>query len=168
MAAAETRNGRGLRWALIGSAVLNLLLLGFFIGGWIAHERHPPRPVVGDVSLGAFTGALSPEDRDALRKAAQARGSEFRDMRRQARSDMTALIAAIDAEPWDRAQVAELLERHKARTVQRVDIGEQLILDRLDAMSAESRHSFAERLREGAARFDKRKKDREDTPKPKP
>jgi len=168
MAATETRNGRGLRWALIGSVVLNLLLLGFFIGGWLGHERHPPRPVVGDVSLGAFTGALSPEDRDALRKAAQARGSEFRDMRRQARSDMTALIAAIDAKPWDRAQVAELLERHKARTVQRVDIGEQLILDRLDAMSAESRHSFAERLREGAARFDKRKKDREDAPKPKP
>ncbi|PWE51684.1 hypothetical protein DEM26_01610 [Thioclava sp. NG1] len=161
MAIAETRNGRGLRWALIASAVLNLLLLGFFIGGWLGHERHPPRPVVGDVSLGAFTGALSPEDRDALRKAAQARGSEFRDMRRQARSDMAALISAIDAEPWDRDQVAKLLERHKARTVQRVDIGERLILDRLEAMSPAARHSFAERLREGAARFDRHKKDRD-------
>jgi uncharacterized membrane protein len=44
-----------LRWALIGSVTLNLLVAGVIVGGFVAHDRHPPRPVVGDVSLGAFT-----------------------------------------------------------------------------------------------------------------
>ncbi|KEO52876.1 periplasmic heavy metal sensor [Thioclava pacifica] len=164
MADSETKNCRGLRWALIGSVTLNLLVAGVIVGGFVAHDRHPPRPVVGDVSLGAFTEALSPEDRDALRRAAQKRGGDFRDMRRAARADMTALIGALQADPWNRAEVEKILARHKARTIERVDIGETLIFDRLEEMSPEERHAFAERLLQGAQRFDKRVEHDDDRP----
>lgn len=167
MAQNETGNCRGLRWALIGSVALNLLVAGVFVGGMLGHDRHPPRPVVGDVSLGAFTEALSREDRAALRQAAQERGPQFRDMRQQARSDMAALIAALQADVWNRAEVEQILARHKARTIERVDIGETLILNRLDAMSPEARHAFADRLLKGAQRFDRRDGSREDAaPRP--
>lgn len=168
MAQNETGNCRGLRWALIGSVALNLLVAGVFVGGMLGHERHSPRLVVGDVSLGAFTGALSREDRAALRQAAQERGTQFRDMRKQARSDMTALIAALQADRWNRAAVEQILARHKARTIERVDIGETMILNRLDAMSPEARHAFAERLLKGAERFDRREDGRDGPPPPKP
>lgn len=167
MAGSENSKCRGLRWALIGSVTLNLLVAGVIVGGFVAHDRHPPRPVVGDVSLGAFTEALSPEDRDALRRAAQKRVGDFRDMRQAARTDMTALIAALQADPWNRAEVEQILARHKARTIERVDIGEALIFERLEEMTPEERRAFAERLLKGAQRFDKRL-DRDDNRPPRP
>jgi uncharacterized membrane protein len=157
MAESGSGNCRGLRWALIVSVTLNLLIVGVIAGGIMGHDRHPPRPVVGDVTLGAFTNALSKEDREALREAAQKRGSEFRDMRRQSRADMTALINALKVEPWNRSAVEQIFGRHQARTISRVEIGDALILERIDAMSPAQRQEFAKRLGEGGKRFDDHK-----------
>ena len=169
MAEAATGNCRGMRWALIGSVTLNLLVVGVVVGGIVGHDRHPPRPVVGDVTLGAFTEALSKEDRNALLKAAQTRGSAFRDMRRQSRADMALLIDALEADPWERDVVKQILMRHQARTVERVKIGDTLIFERLEAMPAEQRQKFAERLRhngERRARFEDRRKTGDRPPAP--
>ncbi|MBN2740351.1 MAG: periplasmic heavy metal sensor [Rhodobacteraceae bacterium] len=170
MAESGSGNCRGLRWALIASVTLNLLVVGVITGGIIGHDRHPPRPVVGDVTLGAFTNALSKEDREALRKAAQKRGSAFRDMRRQSRADMAALITALKADPWNRAEVEQIFARHQSRISSRVLIGDALIFERIDAMSPTRRQEFAQRLSEDAKRLEKRKDrdDKEDRKDPPP
>ena len=161
MAESGSGNCRGLRWALIVSVTLNLLIVGVIAGGILGHDRHPPRPVVGDVKLGAFTNALSKEDREALREAAQKRGNAFRDMRRQSRADMAALINALEADPWNRTEVEQIFARHQSRISTRVQIGDTLIFERIDAMSPAQRQEFAQRLSDDAKRFEKRK-DRDD------
>ena len=52
----------------IASITLNLLVGGVILGGVIRHDRHPPRTVVSDISMGPFTQALSNDDRQALRR----------------------------------------------------------------------------------------------------
>lgn len=157
MAVTGAGNCRGLRWALIGSVTLNLLIVGVIVGGIMGHQRHPPRAVVRDVTLGAFTEALSKEDRDALRKSAQKRGSEFRDMRRQSRADMIALINALAITPWNRDEVEKILARHQSRTAARVQIGDTLIFERIEAMTEQQRQAFAQRLQQDVQRLDNRR-----------
>ena len=141
------------RVLLIASVTLNLLVAGVVIGGVLRHDRHPPAPNVGDVSLGPLTEAFSREDRAALRDRAQERGQNFRDMRQQAKADMEALIAAIDAEPYDPQRVSDLLARQRERTLERAQIGGALIAERLEAMGPEARRALAERLRRGGRHF---------------
>ncbi|MCB1401125.1 MAG: periplasmic heavy metal sensor, partial [Rhodobacteraceae bacterium] len=73
--------------AFIASITLNLLVVGVVVGGIIRHDRHPPRPMISDVSIGPFTEALSQDDREALRRAAQRESTGFRAMRQAARED---------------------------------------------------------------------------------
>lgn len=138
------------------SVTLNLLVAGVVIGGIVGHERHPPRPQVSDVSLGPFTEALSREDREALRKAAEAEGQSFRKMRREAAADFSRLVDALDAEPWDEAAARALLEGHRARMLGQIEIGERLMFERLRQMTPEARHAFAERLRHALSHSDRK------------
>ncbi|TMV94936.1 periplasmic heavy metal sensor [Thioclava sp. BHET1] len=160
MAVTGSPSRRLIRWVLIGSVTLNLLVIGVIIGGIFGHDRHPPRMVVGDVTLGIFTKSLSPEDREALRQEAQKRAPEFRAMRMQARADLTALIGALKAQPWDRAEVKAILTRHQDRMVKRVQLGDELIFERFDAMSVADRRDFADRLQKDVEQHEKRRVER--------
>jgi uncharacterized membrane protein len=144
------------RALFVASVTLNLLVAGVVIGGIIGHERHPPRPQVSDVSFGPFTEALSREDREALRKSAEAEGQSFRQMRRDASADFTRLVDALDAEPWDAAAARVALEGHRARVLGQIEIGERLMFERLLQMTPEARHAFADRLRRSLMRTDRK------------
>lgn len=150
----RARAPRWMRAALIVSVTLNLLVAGVIVGGLIAHDRRPPHPVVGDVSLGPFTDALSKEDRAALRRAAQAEGRNFREMRERGSAELREVIAVLEQEPFDRARVEAMLGAMRARANARFDIGERLMIERLAEMGPEARRAFAERLRERLERFE--------------
>lgn len=150
----EARRG-WMRVALIVSVSLNLLVAGVVIGAVIGHDKRPPRPVVGDVSLGPFTDALSKEDREALRRAAQAEGRNLRDMRRRASSDMREVIAVLEAEPFDKAKAGAVIGAVRSRAMERFAIGERLMVERLAQMTPEARQAFAARLRAQTERFER-------------
>lgn len=138
------------------SVTLNLLVAGVVVGGFLATERHPPRPPVGDVTLGPLGDAFSREDRDAMRRAAERSGTDFGSMRKAFRADMDRLIAALSADPWDEAAVRDALAGMRARTLRRMELGEQVMLDRLETMTPADRRAYAERLRERTERMDRR------------
>ena len=131
------------------SLTLNLLVAGVVVGGILGHDRHPSRPEIEEVNLGPFTGAFSRDDREAMRRAADAEGLSFRAMRREAREDLDALIGALEAEPWDQGAVAAMIGRYRERTLGRIGIGERLMIERLEQMQPAERRAFAERLRQG-------------------
>ena len=143
-----------MRVALIVSVSLNLLVAGVVIGGLIGHQGRPPGPMVSDVSLGPFTDALSKEDREALRRAAQAEGRNLRDMRRRASAEMRDVIAVLEAEPFDKAKAAEIIGTVRSRAMERFAIGERLMVERLAQMTPEARQAFAARLRAQTERFE--------------
>ena len=143
------------RVLLIASVSLNLLVAGVVVGGIVAHDRRPPRPVVDNVSLGPFTDALSREDRQALVRAAQGEGRNLRDMRERASAEMREVIAALTAEPFDKVKLQAMLESFRTRSMERFALGERLMLDRLAEMTPEQRRTFAERLRVQTERFER-------------
>lgn len=131
------------------SVTLNLLVLGVVAGGILAHGWGPPPPRVGEVNLGPFTRALSPQDREAIRGKAEAEGRGFRDMRREDQHDFDAFLQVVETDPFDAHQAEALLGARRARLNERIEIGETLLVERLGEMSLPQRRDFAQKLRQG-------------------
>lgn len=142
---AKGGSGRGLRVALGISVALNLLVVGL-VAGAVLRDGGPRERMVRDLDLGPFTEAFRDADRDALRRDFVARMPALRDMRAAMREDFQALLAVLRTEPFDAAAAQAILENQRGRMQARVDLGQELILDRLAAMTPEDRAAFADRL----------------------
>lgn len=144
------------------SLTLNFLALGVVAGGVIGHVRHlPPPPNLerdgGDpFALGPLSGAFSREDRTAMRRAAEGKGTDFKALRGAISANVAQMDAALRAEPFDEAALRAVLAEMRERTSRRIDLGEQVMMARLRAMNPEERAAFAERLLDGYARFERR------------
>ena len=137
---------RRLRWALVLSLALNLLIVGVIAGAVVNARRRPRAPTVADVGFGPFTQALSPEDRRALRDAFVGRLPEMRDARRAMRAELQALVDALRAETWNEAATVAAFESLRSRTEERIAVGQDLLIARIAAMSPAERAAFADRL----------------------
>lgn len=153
------RAGSGwLRAALIASLAVNLGIIGM-VGGAMFRNGGPPHgeSMVRDVGFGAFTDALSKEDRATLRRAFIADAPEFRDGRRDMRADFKDLLVQLRAEPFDAGQLRAVLDRQSARNAERLALGQTLIFDLLVAMPPASRQAFADRLEQSLSKGPKRR-----------
>lgn len=145
---------RGMRWALVLSVVLNLVLGGVIIGA--AFHGKPPGPP-GDVIV-RMVRALPPEIRQDMRRDWVRRQDErHQDERhqdgheRQARPDrmssLRAVIGAVAADPFD----PSALDREMALFQQGSDAalgslrGE--LVSRIAGMTPDQRAAYAEALR---------------------
>lgn len=137
--------GKGLRIALGVSVAVNLLILGL-VAGALLRDGGPRERLVRDLDFGPFTEALSPEDRDALRRAYVARSPDLGGMRQEMRTDLEAFLAALRAEPFDPAALVRVMENQQGRMARRIELGQDLLLERLTAMDGREREAFAERL----------------------
>lgn len=140
---------RRTRWLLFASLALNLLVLGMVIG-WVASPDGPRREdrAARSVMGAPFVEALTrPERRELLRHMRRA-GDRIEGNRAELRARFEALIAALSADDWDRSEVEALLDAQRGAALDRQRIGEELLLDRLDAMSVEERRAYAARLEE--------------------
>ncbi|MGL4311220.1 MAG: periplasmic heavy metal sensor [Paracoccaceae bacterium] len=142
---------RVLRWLLVASLALNIVVLGLIVGAGIDRWRNGPRlGEVREVSFGPFNAALSPEDRDSLRQAFAERVGAGMRLRLEARADFRAFAQAVRAEPYDPAAVAAVLESMRGRNMERLQVGEDLLLERISAMDPTERAAFADRILKSA------------------
>lgn len=139
--------GKGLRIALAVSVALNLLVVGV-VAGAMLREGGPRGRMMGELDFGPFAEALTGEDRDALRRAFVERAPDMRDMRRQMRADFQGLLSALRAEPFDAGALRQAMAGQAERMAERLQLGQELMLERLEAMSPEARAQFADRLEE--------------------
>ena len=139
------RAGRGLRWVLAVSVALNLAVVGL-VAGAMLREGGPHGRMVRDLDFGPFTEALTEGDREALRRAFMARMPEMRDMRAAMRADFAALLAALRAEPFDAAALQGAVANQAGRMQRRLEVGQQIMLERIAAMTVADRRAFADRL----------------------
>lgn len=136
---------------LVVSLALNLLVAGVFLGAVLRHDRdqkmgHDRTEFSRDLSRTPFVAALDPGDRrDLARRLARSEGT-LKENRAEIRDRFERLLAALRAEPFERAEVEELLEEQRKAGARRLKIGEDAILDRLAEMSPDARRAYADRL----------------------
>ncbi len=141
------KSGKGVRIALAVSVALNLLILGL-VAGAVLRDGGPRGRMMGDLEFGPFTEALSPRDRDALRRDFVTRMPDLMDMRRQMRDDFDGVLAALRAEPFDAAALRAAMAGQSSRMAERLALGQELLLGRVGAMTPAARAAFADRLEE--------------------
>lgn len=138
--------GTKVKWLLYGSLALNLLLIGVLGGSALRGDKHP-RGV--DLSFGPYSRALDPEDRRAIGKAVR---DHIRDRggmrlgREEREAQVQALVAALQADPFDRAAVEAQFTQQRETMAQAVTVSQSALLDRIEAMTPEQRAAFVERL----------------------
>lgn len=137
--------GKGVRIALGLSLAFNLLVVGL-VAGAVLRDGGPRDRMVRDLDFGPFTEALSPRDRDELRRAYVQRAPDLRGARQEMRTDLQAFLAALRAEPFDPAALAQVMENQQGRMARRIELGQDLLLERLAAMDPQARAEFADRL----------------------
>lgn len=136
---------RSLRWLLILSLGLNLLVAGVVAGG-LVRGGFGGRPPAVELALGPFARALSPEDRRAIAGDLLGR-ADLRDMRRSAReADVAALAAALRADPFDPAAVSAALAAQRDKLGRLEAAVEAALLARFTAMTPADRAALADRI----------------------
>ncbi|MEM9756769.1 MAG: periplasmic heavy metal sensor [Pseudomonadota bacterium] len=146
---APPKPGRGLRIALIVSLALNLLIVGAIAGLVLnAGGRRPggDNPGFRAIGLGPVLPALPREDRRALFHRL---GESRADLARQSRplgDAMVSFVEALRAEPFDRDAAAMALDAQRRHGAALQEQGHEILLDQLDAMTAEARAEMADRL----------------------
>jgi uncharacterized membrane protein len=133
------------RWPtilLVASLGLNLAFVGLAAGFVL---RGPPPP--GEVGLWRYGAALPEPHRGALAAALRESRGEWMAPRRALRAQRAALAAALVAEPYNPAAVADVLAAERRMLGALADRGTDLLLAEIGRMDAAERRAFAEALR---------------------
>jgi uncharacterized membrane protein len=138
------------------SLAINLGVLGLVGGAALRGAGDRGRPDVRDIGFGPFTEALSPQDRQELRRAFLRDGGNPRAMRQMMRSQVGTLLQVMRSEPLQEADLRAVFSQFQQRWQERLDLGQRLLADRIIAMSPDDRARFADRLEEVMARGGKR------------
>lgn len=142
---------RRLRIALAISVGLNLLVAGLVIGA--AFQGGPNRDQMSrDLGFGPFSEALDLDQRRALRDNLMQKSPEIRGAMQQRRADLTQLLAALRAEPFDAIAMQNALETMRNRLTGQLTLGQNALAEVLIAMPTEERLKFADRLERGQRR----------------
>ena len=147
-------NFRKMRMFLIISVALNLLVLGAVAGAALRMRSLPPltrhvAPVamsLRDLGFGPYERALSRGDQRLMVQALRARARELDQNRAQLRRQVKELIGLLRQSPYDPGKVRALVERQLEGLRARQELGKQLFLERLAAMSDSERAAYAKRL----------------------
>lgn len=142
---------RALKIALGVSLAVNLGIAGL-VGGAILREGPMRDRMVRDLGFGPYAEALSPQDRLEMRRAYMDRNPGLRDLRQTMRGESEAVLASLRAQPFDPAAFRAALAAQSARIAGQIQLGQDLLADRVAAMSEPDRLAFADRLEQSMRR----------------
>jgi uncharacterized membrane protein len=134
------------RVLLFASLGLNVAVLGIVAGALLDPDRRTRGLDGADIAFGPFTQVLADEDRSELRRAFTGRLPDFRRIRQSEREAMVALAEVLRADPADPAAIGAALDRMGAGLQTRIDLGRELLAERLVAMPAARRVALADRI----------------------
>lgn len=148
--AARTRAPLWMRILLFVSLAVNLLVLGtaggLLVRGRAWQDEPPDARLVFDLGLGPYVRALSPEDRDGLRAAAASRRADFRGNRADMRRTFEETLAALRADPFQPERLSAVIARQGEIADRGRQIGQDLFIAHVAAMTPDARHALADRL----------------------
>jgi Heavy-metal resistance len=140
------RAGRGLRLALALSVALNLGVAGL-VAGFAWHGGPGGRgEMLRELGFGPFEGGLRPEDRLAMRSALRSHLGEIRAARRQMGEDISAILAALRADPFSSEALTQAMAVQAGHMGDRLAFGSDMLRDHLLSLDDAARHDFAARM----------------------
>ena len=137
------------------SLTLNLLVLGLVVGAHVrdGHDDRrfepPAKSMVRDMGFGPFIGAFPRDHRRAMAEALRDRAGPFLDSRKAMDDDMRQILTLLRAEPFDAEALNAVLAAQGERIRSRAEIGREVLVDQVAAMSARDRAQFADNLERG-------------------
>ncbi len=134
---------RGLKWLLIGSLALNMVLIGLIGGAGLKSRQGSARM---DVGIGPITQFLTPDDRKAIGKSLRGRNDGRGPNRRDDKAFSEALVNALRADPFDRGAAEAAISQRRERGRNAGELVEAAFLDRLAEMSLDAREILAKRI----------------------
>ncbi|MEO1024072.1 MAG: periplasmic heavy metal sensor [Pseudomonadota bacterium] len=151
------------RWlmpVLFVSLAANLLVVGVLAGAMLSpdgprHERQDrqARGLVGE----PFIRALPREDRRALVGEAMRNRERIRESREALRERFGAFLEVLRTDPFDAEEAARLFSAQRQAAVRRQEIGETLLMNRLQEMTPEERAAYADALEQQLNAFRKKR-----------
>lgn len=139
-----------LKGLLFISLAVNLAVAGGIIGVMVKYgphgNHHPPRL---ETMAGPFTHALSHHDRRLIGAQMRQAYQGAHPTRQQIRVHFESVLQALRAKPYDPSELVTLFGQHRAVLQERQDLGQRLLLQRLERMSNAERAAFADRLEAG-------------------
>lgn len=140
---APARIPRWVKFLLVASLAINLLVIGLAAGAaWRFSRNGPPDVVRGGF---AFVAALEKKDRRAMLSQLRNAG---RDARQVGREDMREILDLLRAENVDAAALDTLMSAQVARGHKVQNEVKAAILDQIGRMDASERLVYADRLQE--------------------
>ena len=138
------------RWGriiLVISLAFNLLIVGLVAGAMLGGPRDRDRnPLLRDIGFGTFVQALTRADKHAMTEALKRDAGSFRENRTKLRHQFDEFLNALRADPFDPAEVSRLMVQQRSRIGERQQLGQTLLLERIEAMSLEDRRAYADSL----------------------
>lgn len=138
-------SSRRVRFLLVGSLALNLLIIGLAGGAYLRGGGQPPRGF--ELQLGPLSDALLPQDRRQIGRDIRRELGDTGHNRRDRRAAFEALIQAVAADPFDPDTLRTAIERQQNRQVMLQNVALEAFLGHLNQMSPEDRNAFASRLK---------------------
>lgn len=151
---------RRLKYALIASLALNLLIIGAVIGTMYGYGRHGPRighPRGEDFGLMGLTRALPAERRKEIRKLLREDRTKLRPMFEDIRTARREAADKLAADPFDRAALERAISAasDKERALRQEAIG--IFLGHAEGLSVDERRTLSDWWRKKNQPFPKRK-----------
>ncbi|SDJ84859.1 periplasmic heavy metal sensor [Aliiruegeria lutimaris] len=150
----EPRRRTGLRVLLFISLALNMVILGVAGGAWLNFSRGEdhPRLIARDLGLGPYLMALEPQNRRQLEQAARSQRGKVNVNRAEWRNLYTETLEALRADPFDAERLRAAIARQSELAARSREVGLEVMVSQLEAMTPEERSAFADRLETGAQR----------------
>jgi uncharacterized membrane protein len=152
-----------LKYALIASLALNLLIIGAVAGTMYGFRKHPPRFGQGareDFGLMGLTQKLPEDRRKQLRKQLRQDRVAFRPLIDEIGAARRGAADKLAADPFDKAALEAAIANvaEKERALRQAAVG--VFLGHAEQLTPDERHTLAEWWRKRSESFHHRRKER--------
>lgn len=156
---------RRLKYALIASLALNLLIIGAVAGTMYGFRKHPPRFGQGareDFGLMGLTHKLPEDRRKELRKQLRQERIGFRPLIDEIGAARRDAADKLSAEPFDKAALDAALANvgEKERALRQSAVG--VFVSHAEQLTADERRTLSEWWRKRSEHFHQRRKMKDD------
>lgn len=145
----KTGCSRWVKGLLVVSLGVNLMIAGTAVG--IYMRTAPPRERSPD-AVAFLSFALPTEHRNALREQLISRRGELQANRAEIAGMRDEMIRALQAEPFDIAEVETILQRQRDRFLSLGELAHNALLERIATLTPEERAIYVESLKKGDRR----------------